>query len=74
MDGVFICGSARWPVSSDNAIVQGEGAAAKAASLLGRETISALSLSRVPGEKFGHASVHAEACTGCGNCGDRLPF
>ena len=74
MDGVFICGSARWPVSSDNAIVQGEGAAAKAAALLGRETVSALSLSRVPGEKFGHASVNAEKCTGCGNCVAVCPF
>ena len=74
MDGVFICGSARWPVSSDNAIVQGEGAAIKAAALLGRETVSALSLSRVPGEKFGHAAVNAEKCTGCGNCVAVCPF
>jgi heterodisulfide reductase subunit A2 len=74
MDGVFICGSARWPVSSDNAIVQGEGAAVKAAALLGRETVSALSLSRVPGEKFGHALVNAENCTGCGNCVAVCPF
>ena len=68
MDGVFICGSARWPVSSGQAIIQGEGAAAKAAALLGSKAVSALSLSRVPGEKFGHASVNAEKCTGCGNC------
>ncbi|HET6459294.1 MAG TPA: FAD-dependent oxidoreductase [Syntrophales bacterium] len=74
VDGVFICGSARWPVSSDNAIVQGEGAAAKAAALLGKETVSALSLSRIPGEKFGHASVDAEKCTGCGNCAAVCPF
>ncbi len=74
MDGVFICGSARWPVSSDNAMVQGEGAAAKAAALLGREAVSALSLSRVPGEKLGHASVSAEKCTGCGNCVAVCPF
>jgi heterodisulfide reductase subunit A2 len=74
MDGVFICGSARWPVSSEQAIIQGEGAAVKAASLLGRKTISALSLSSVPGEKLGHASVHAEMCTGCGNCVTVCPF
>jgi heterodisulfide reductase subunit A len=74
MDGIFICGSARWPVSSDNAMVQGEGAAAKAAALLGRETVSALSLSRVPGEKLGHASVNATTCTGCGNCVAVCPF
>ena len=74
MDGVFICGSARWPVSSDNAMVQGEGAAAKAAALLGSKAVSALSLSRVPGEKFGHAAVNAEKCTGCGNCVAVCPF
>jgi len=74
MDGVFICGSARWPVSSDNAIVQGEGAAAKASALLGSKAVSALSLSRVPGEKFGHASVNADNCTGCGNCVAVCPF
>ena len=74
VDGVFICGSARWPVSSDHAMMQGEGAAVKAAALLGRETVSALSLSRVPGEKFGHASVNAETCTGCGNCVAVCPF
>lgn len=74
MDGVFICGSARWPVASDQAMMQGEGAAVKAASLLGRKTISALSLSRVPGVKFGHAAVNAEACTGCGNCAAVCPF
>ena len=74
MDGVFICGSARWPVSSDQAIMQGEGAAVKAASILGREAVSALSLSRVPGVKFGHAEVLAESCTGCGNCVAVCPF
>jgi heterodisulfide reductase subunit A len=74
MDGVFICGSARWPVSSDQAMMQGEGAAVKAASILGREAVSALSLSRVPGVKFGHASVNAESCTGCGNCVAVCPF
>ena len=74
MDGVFICGSARWPVSSDNAMMQGEGAAVKAVSLLSRDAISALSLSRVPGDKFGHASVNAQSCTGCGNCVAVCPF
>jgi heterodisulfide reductase subunit A-like polyferredoxin len=61
-------------VSSDNAIIQGEGAAVKAAALLGKETVSALSLSCVPGNKFGHASVNAEKCTGCGNCVAVCPF
>ncbi|HUH65199.1 MAG TPA: 4Fe-4S dicluster domain-containing protein, partial [Syntrophales bacterium] len=74
IDGVFICGSARWPVASDNAMVQGQGAAAKAAALLAKENVSALSFNRVPGEKFGHAAVDAEKCTGCGNCVAVCPF
>jgi heterodisulfide reductase subunit A len=74
VDGVFICGSARWPVASDNAIVQGQGAAVKAVALLSRENVSALSLSRVPGDKFGHAAVDAEKRTGCGNCVAVCPF
>ena len=55
-DGIFICGTARWPVSSDQAIAQGEAAAMKAASFLGKETVSALTMSRVPGGKLGHAT------------------
>ncbi len=74
VEGVFICGSARWPVSSEQAMTQGEGAAVKAASLLGRERVRALSLSRVPGEKLGHASVNEKSCTGCGNCVAACPF
>jgi heterodisulfide reductase subunit A len=73
-DGVFICGTARWPVSSEQAIAQGEAAAMKAASFLGKETVSALTMSRVPGDKVGHATVDAAACTGCGNCVAVCPY
>lgn len=73
-DGVFICGTARWPASSDQAIAQGEAAAVKAASFLGKETVPALTMSRVPGTKLGHAEANAEACTGCGNCVAVCPY
>jgi len=73
-DGVFICGTARWPVSSDQAITQGEAAAMKAASFLGKETVSALTMSRVLGGKLGHAIADAAACTGCGNCVAVCPY
>ncbi|MBW2651086.1 MAG: CoB--CoM heterodisulfide reductase iron-sulfur subunit A family protein [Deltaproteobacteria bacterium] len=56
MDGVFICGSARWPVASDQAILQGRAAAMKAVSYLRQREIAASTLSRVPGPKSGHAS------------------
>jgi heterodisulfide reductase subunit A2 len=73
-DGIFICGTARWPVSSDQAIAQGEAAAMKAASFLGKKTVSALTMSRVPGGKLGHAAADAAACTGCGNCVAVCPY
>ena len=73
-DGIFICGTARWPVASDQAIAQGEAAAMKAASFLGKEDLSALTMSRVPGGKLGHAVADAAACTGCGNCVAVCPY
>ncbi len=73
-DGIFICGTARWPVSSDQAIAQGEAAAMKAASFLGKKMVSALAMSRMPDQKVGHASVNSDACTGCGNCMAVCPY
>jgi heterodisulfide reductase subunit A len=74
MDGVFICGSARWPVSSSQAIAQGEAAAMKAASVVCRKQVTASTFSRVPGLKFGHTRVDPDSCTGCGNCMAVCPF
>jgi len=74
MDGIFICGSARWPVSSDQAMTQGEAAAMKAVSYLRQSEIAASTLSRVPGLKSGHARVDPDFCTGCGNCVAACPF
>jgi heterodisulfide reductase subunit A len=74
MEGIFIAGSARWPVSSEQAAAQGEGAAVKALGVLRRNRISALSLGRVPGRKLGHGTVEDRSCTGCGNCVAVCPF
>lgn len=74
MDGIFIAGSARWPVSSEQAAAQGEGAAVKALGILGQGRVSALSLGRVPGRKLGHGRVEEGSCTGCGNCVAVCPF
>lgn len=68
VDGVFFCGSARWPVSAQRAASQGRAAAAKVFGFLsgGRETPA-----------FGHvpkAGVGEDACSGCGNCVDVCPF
>jgi heterodisulfide reductase subunit A len=73
-DGIFICGTARWPNSSDQAIAQGEAAAMKAASLLTKGTVPALAMSHMPDKKVGHASVDSDACTGCGNCVAVCPY
>jgi heterodisulfide reductase subunit A len=73
-DGIFICGSARWPVASDQAILQGKAVAMKAVSYLRQDRLVASTLSRVPGPKLGHARVAPDACTGCGNCVAVCPF
>ncbi len=72
--GIFICGSARWPVLADRAITQGEAAAMKAFCLVSGQEITALGLSQFRGEKFAIARVDREACTGCGNCVHICPF
>ncbi|MDD8013662.1 MAG: FAD-dependent oxidoreductase [Acidobacteriota bacterium] len=72
--GVFICGSARWPVASADAAAQGEGAAMKALAILGREKISARALSRLPEGKLGHARIENSSCSGCGNCVAVCPY
>jgi len=74
MDGVFICGSARWPVSSEQAVVQGEAAAVKALAVLRQTKVNASAFSRVPGAKFGHPHVNTDSCSGCGNCVAVCPF
>ena len=74
IDGIFICGSARWPVSSDQAILQGKAAAMKAVTYLKQSAIVASTLSRTPGLKSGHARVDSDFCTGCGNCVTACPF
>ncbi len=74
MDGVFICGSARWPVSSEQAVMQGEAAAVKALAVLRSGEVRASAFSRVPGAKFGHPRVNTDSCTGCGNCMAVCPF
>jgi heterodisulfide reductase subunit A len=63
MEGIYICGSARWPVASEQAI-----------ALLKKGEVAASSFSRVPGLKFGHARVNEASCTGCGDCVAVCPF
>jgi len=73
-DGVFICGSVRWPVSAQQAIAQGEAAAVKAASILKKCRIEASSLGVLPGSLSLKAEVNPTICSGCGNCVSACPF
>ena len=72
--GVFVCGSARWPVLAQKAIFQGEAAAMKAFSLLSKEKVISSRLSQFKDSKFAHARVSLDACTGCGNCVAICPY
>lgn len=58
-DGIYVCGSARYPVSVKDAVSQGYAAAAKAAVLIRREKVKV--------EPITAYCFEAE-CTGCGNC------
>jgi heterodisulfide reductase subunit A len=73
-DGVFICGSARWPVSATQAIAQGKAAATKAASILSKGRIKASSLGVLPESTVLRAAVNLRYCTGCGNCVSACPY
>ena len=73
-DGVFICGSSRWPVSAHQAIAQGEAAAVKAASILRKCRIEASSLGVLPESLSLKAEVNPTICSGCGSCVSACPF
>ena len=64
-DGVFVCGSARWPVSARECIWQGQAAAAKASIPIseGKVKIEAIT-----------AVVDPDRCAACGNCVLSCPY
>jgi len=64
-DGVFICGSARWPSSVSECISQGKAAAAKAAIPIrkGKVVIEAIT-----------AQSDSDKCSACGNCVIACPY
>lgn len=73
-EGIFLAGSARWPVAAAEAATQGRAAAMKALALLTPGRLSALALGRLPAGKFGHARIADDACSGCGNCVAVCPY
>jgi heterodisulfide reductase subunit A len=64
-DGIFICGSARWPVDTRESIAQGYAAAAKAAIPMRRGRVS---FERIT------ASCDENICSGCGSCIEVCPY
>jgi heterodisulfide reductase subunit A len=64
-DGVFVCGMAHYPKPIDESIAQAQAAAARALTLLARDSIQVGGIV---------AHVQAERCSGCGGCVDVCPF
>jgi heterodisulfide reductase subunit A2 len=65
MDGVYICGSARWPTDVTEGVSQAFAAASKAAGPLRMGYVKAEAIS---------AYVNEAECTGCGLCELLCPF
>jgi heterodisulfide reductase subunit A2 len=64
-DGIFLCGSARYPANTLEARAQGLGAAARAASILFKDKL-------VMSAQI--AAIDPESCVGCMGCMDMCPF
>ena len=65
MDGIYICGSARWPTDVTEGVSQAYAAAAKAAGPLRRGYVKAEAI---------NAFVNEDECSGCGVCEVLCPF
>jgi heterodisulfide reductase subunit A len=64
-DGIYICGSARWPTDIADGISQAQAAAAKAAIPLRRGYVRVEAIT---------SFVNESVCAGCGNCALVCPF
>ncbi|TKJ29381.1 MAG: 4Fe-4S ferredoxin [Chloroflexi bacterium B3_Chlor] len=64
-EGIFMAGSAHYPKFLEESIVQAQAAAARAATILSQETLSAGGVV---------ATVNAEKCTGCITCVRVCPY
>ncbi|MFX1394367.1 MAG: FAD-dependent oxidoreductase, partial [Promethearchaeota archaeon] len=64
-DGIFLCGTAQWPKLITETISQAKGAAARAATILSKETI------KISGVVI---EIDEIKCIGCGSCRDICPY
>jgi len=65
MDGIYICGSARWPTDVTEGVTQAYAAASKAAGPLRMGYVKAEAI---------NAFVNEDECSGCGVCEVLCPF
>ena len=73
LPGVFICGSARWPATTAQAVEQGSAAAMKALHHI-RNSGSAAASGAWIGAPVPPARVRGEACSRCGRCAAACPY
>jgi heterodisulfide reductase subunit A len=64
-DGIYLCGSARFPSSVGESIAQAQGAAGRASILIGKENVQVEPIVSV---------VDEEMCIGCGLCEKACPY
>jgi len=64
-DGVFLCGSARYPANVREAVAQGLGAASRASTLLSKERMFTSGII---------ATISEETCVGCQGCLEVCPY
>lgn len=69
LDGVFVCGSARWPAYVSQAVEQGRAAALLAVRYL---TERRAAMEEIPEEGF-PAEIRPELCSGCARCVEACP-
>ena len=71
--GIFICGSARWPVTVAQAVEQGSAAGMKALHYM-RNSGAVAASGAWSGEPGPAARVRGEACSRCGRCAAVCPY
>ena len=64
-DGIFLCGSARYPATATEAISQGIGVSARVASILFKDKLITSAIV---------AQINPETCVGCMGCMDVCPY